>query len=111
MAAKKAKKVEKGSKGDVESGKTLAAVSYLWIAGLIIMLTSKKNKFVMFHAKQATALFVVETIAGITVVLSPLAGLVGLVGLYGLVMALMGNETKIPLAYEFGEWIAKILKV
>ena len=115
MAAKKKAAVSKpaaekpAGKNDVESGKTLAAVSYLWVAGLIILFTEKKNSFVRFHAKQATALFVIETVAGISVVLSPISLIAGLAGLYGLIMAIQGKETKIPLVYEFGIWLAKLI--
>lgn len=75
------------------------------------MFTEKKNKFVQFHARQATALFVIETLLGLTIVLSPAAIIPGIVGIYGIIVALQGNMTKIPLVYEFGEWIAKILNI
>lgn len=105
------KKTKSVSKNEIKSGKTMAAISYLWIAGLILLLTEKKNKFVIFHAKQATALFVIETIASLTLVLSPIAFIAGIVGIYGLVMALQGNKTKIPLVYDLGQWIAGLLNI
>jgi uncharacterized membrane protein len=43
--------------GDEVSGKALGALSYLWILGFIFLFIEKKNKFVIFHAKQATACF------------------------------------------------------
>ncbi|VVB74258.1 Uncharacterised protein [Candidatus Tiddalikarchaeum anstoanum] len=95
-------KEENASKGDVESGKTLAVVSYLWIAGFIILFTEKKNKFVMFHAKQAAALAVVELIPVVNFVAA-------IAGLYGIITALQGKQVRIPLMYEFGEWIYKTL--
>lgn len=107
MVAKKAKKevkVENAGKAEIDSGKTLAAVSYLWIAGLIILLTEKKNKFTLFHAKQATGLFIVETIASISVILSPLGIIGGIVSIVWLVFALQGKMTKLPWMYELGDW-------
>ena len=35
----------------------MAAICYLWIVSIIILLTRKDNEFIQFHAKQATVLF------------------------------------------------------
>ncbi len=96
---------------DEVSGKVLAALSYLWILGLIFLFIEKKNKFVIFHAKQATALFLIETIIMLIPVIGMLSILPGLASLYGLIMAILGKETKIPLAYELGEKIGQLLKI
>jgi hypothetical protein len=34
-----------------------------------------------------------------------------LAALYGLIMAILGKEAKIPLAYELGEKIGQLLKI
>ena len=97
--------------GDAVSGKALAALSYLWILGLIFLFVEKKNKFVIFHAKQATALSLIETILMLIPVIGMLSIIPGLAALYGLIMAAMGKEAKIPLAYELGEKIGELLKI
>lgn len=99
------------AKKEAESGKVLAAVSYLWIVGLIVLLTEKKNKFVIFHAKQATALFFMELIA----LVIPIVGwmvttVLSIVALYCLVIALREEEIKIPVAYDFGQWLGDLGK-
>ena len=118
VMAKKKESASKGgaSKQDAEKGKVLAAISYLWIVGLIVLLVEKKNKFVIFHAKQGTGLFAVSIIVLIISIIPVLGWLLGwlqillfIVALYGLVMALMGNQTKIPVINELGEKISKFI--
>ncbi len=88
----------------IKDEKTKAALSYIWIVGLIMLLVEKKNKFVKFHAKQGTVLFLITLI--------PFIGLIGVVGeIYGLIMALQGKKAKIPLVYDIGKWIADVLNV
>ncbi|HLE06110.1 MAG TPA: hypothetical protein VI790_02060 [Candidatus Nanoarchaeia archaeon] len=100
------------------TAKILAAVSYLWIIGLILLFVEKKNKFVIFHAKQATGIFAVSLlviIIGFIPVINLIAWvlniLVFIAFIYGFVMALMGDEKEIPVVYDFGEKIAKMLNI
>ncbi len=97
--------------GDEVSGKALGALSYLWILGFIFLFIEKKNKFVIFHAKQATALFLIETILMLIPAIGMLSIIPALAALYGLIMAILGKEAKIPLAYELGEKIGQLLKI
>ncbi len=55
-------KEKKTSKTDVENGKVMAVLSYLGILCLIPFFTEKKNKFVIFHAKQGINLFITNAI-------------------------------------------------
>jgi len=98
------------------SGKLLAALSYFSIVGLIILLIEKKNKFVVFHAKQGTALFALELLIGIIAaipIISIMASILGLaafiVSVYGIILALTGKKTIIPLVSDLGDKIAKLL--
>ena len=93
-----------GSKKDINEGKVLGAISYLWIIGPIILLAEKKNEFVKFHARQGTALFLLSLIPMLMMI-------IWIVNLYGIITALQGKQTKIPIAYEIGEWIGKMIKV
>ena len=52
------------SKEDIKRGKTLGILSYLGILVLIPYLSEKKNKYVIFHAKQGISLLVAEIIVG-----------------------------------------------
>lgn len=94
--AKKASASEvKTSKKDTESGKLMAAISYIWIMGLILLLTEKKNKFVIAHAKQGTAIFVIETILWLIPYTYYISIALFIIGLVGLVFALQEKEIKI----------------
>ena len=52
------------SKEDIKKGKTLGILSYLGILVLIPYLSEKKNKYVIFHAKQGISLLIAEIIVG-----------------------------------------------
>jgi len=51
-----------GQDKDVEENKVLAAISYLWIISLIILLVKKESAFAKFHAKQGLILWIASTI-------------------------------------------------
>jgi uncharacterized membrane protein len=107
------------------SQNTAAGVSYLtWIAGLIIFLMEKQNRFVRFHAMQSilynVAFFVVYVVcivlSGILAAANiPAVGgcLVGLIILAGIVLwvvmlinAFQGKMFKLPVIGDFAERIA-----
>jgi len=99
------------------NAKILAAVSYLSVVGLIILLIEKKSKFVIHHAKQGTALFALEVILMILAYIPFVNMVVPLLGvllfgvtIYGIVLALKNSEEKIPLINDLGEKIADLLK-
>lgn len=52
------------SKEDIKKGKALGILSYLGILVLIPYLSEKKNKYVIFHAKQGISLLIAEIIVG-----------------------------------------------
>ncbi len=52
------------SKEDIKKGKALGILSYLGILVLIPYLSEKKNKYVIFHAKQGIILLIAEIIVG-----------------------------------------------
>jgi uncharacterized membrane protein len=92
---------------DVQDNKLLAALSYLWILSVVMLLVKKDSKFVQFHAKQGLVLF----LASIVVSFIPFLGwfllnpIVGIVALIGLIQALMGKYWKIPLVSDLAEKI------
>ncbi len=47
---------------DVAENKDLAALSYLWVASVIVLFAKRDSPFVQFHAKQGTVLFVASLV-------------------------------------------------
>jgi len=43
--------------------KELAALGYLWVFGLIILVTKRANPFIQHHARRGTVLFVLSLFA------------------------------------------------
>lgn len=106
---------------DVESGKVMAALCYLWyplpIVGLvvtIICLAQAKNAFAVFHGKQSLMLCIFLVASSLLAIV--LIGFLGL--LFGLVLmilgilnALRGQYKPLPLIGGFAEkWFAGIQK-
>ncbi len=58
-------KEEKFDKKDAESGKAMSILAYLGLLVLIPFFAEKKNKFVVFHAKQGLNLLIVEAAYGV----------------------------------------------
>jgi uncharacterized membrane protein len=82
---------------DVEKNKALAAVSYLWIVSLVLLLVKKDSPFVQFHAKQGFVLFIASIILGFIPFLGWILNLVVIVlVLIGLISALQGKWRKLP---------------
>lgn len=87
---------------DVQDNKLVAALAYLWILSIVILLVKKDSKFAQFHAKQGLILFLASIVAGFI----PLFGwfilnpIIGIVALIGLIQALMGKYWKIPLVAD-----------
>jgi uncharacterized membrane protein len=92
---------------------TLAGLSYLtWIAGLIIFLVEKQNRFARFHAMQSILLTVVTFVVWIIVGFIPFLGLVlgPLVWIAGFILWLMcvinafqGRYFKLPVIGDYAE--------
>jgi uncharacterized membrane protein len=96
-----------GEDKDIQDNKLIAALAYLWVISIIVLLVKKDSKFAQFHAKQGLVLF----LASIIVSFIPLLGwfilnpIIWIIGLIGLIQALMGKYWKIPLV---GDLAAKI---
>ena len=91
----------------------IAAVSYLWILSIIILVVKKDSDYVKFHARQGCVLFaasVVLWIAGFALFfLWPIIWLVDLVifvaVVVGFIQALGGKRYKLPLVGDLAEKI------
>lgn len=95
-----------GGDKDVEENKVMAAISYLWIVSLIILLVKKESPFAKFHAKQGLILWILSIILWFIPYLGWLLNLVVLVFIIiGFVQAIGGKWWKVP---GVGQLAAKI---
>lgn len=104
------------TKKEVSEGKLMAVMSYMMITGLIIMLIEKKNKYARFHAMQGMALLLVFLVLRSLILVFPfwLWGLnfwvtnLGIILLaYLAVKAAQGEQVKVPVIYDLGDWLTK----
>ena len=96
---------------DIESGKAMAGISYFGIIGFVIaLITSRENKFVMYHAQQAlipTILFLIRYFPGTPSFFDSIFTLAAVVFfIIGLINGFGGKVQPLPLlgelAYNFG---------
>lgn len=99
------------SSADIDQGKAMAGISYFGILGfLIAMVTSRENRFVMYHAQQSLLLTIVFFIRYIPFTPGFLDAVVGLLAIvlfiFGLINGFGGKVQPLPLvgelAYNFG---------
>ncbi|MFH0873419.1 MAG: hypothetical protein V1846_01115 [Candidatus Komeilibacteria bacterium] len=89
---------------DVEKNKTVAALSYVWIASLYGLVFRRDSDFIQFHAKQGTALLVVELVSPF--LLGPLAIVPILIAI---LLSLKGVYASLEGKYWFLPWIGSWL--
>lgn len=95
-----------GGDKDVEENKVLAAISYLWIVSLIILLVKKESKFAKFHAKQGLILWIASIVFWFIPWIGWILNLVIFVFIViGFIQAISGKWYKVPLV---GQLAAKI---
>jgi len=94
---------------DVETNKTVAALSYVWILCLVPLLGKRNSKFAQFHAKQGLVLFIIELVANLLFWFPLFGQLLALtliiVSVMGVIKTLNGEWWEIPYVYE---WSKKI---
>lgn len=97
------KKIKNSS--DIEQHASSAAISYIWIFSLYILLTKPHSAFVQFHARQASLLFGVEVLAPL---LGPFGVVIILVAIFfavkGFRAASQGQYWTMPI---LGSWLQK----
>ena len=85
--------------------KFLAIISYLGVLSLLVMILRERSKPVHFHVRQGVALFVVEIICTLILVIPFIGWLIGFIGwilcilfsVLGLIKASKGKEWPIPV--------------
>jgi len=83
--------------GESQENKLLAAISYLWIVSIIMLLVKKDSKLVQFHAKQGLVLFIVSIILWFIPVIGWILNLLVVVAVVvGFIKALSGEYYKMP---------------
>lgn len=93
-------------KNDIEENRVLAAISYLWIISIIILVIKKDSKFATFHAKQGLILFIAALIISWIPVVAWILNILILVAIIiGLTKALDRQWYKLPLIGDLAEKI------
>ena len=97
---------------EVEDGKALAAIGYLWMLFFIPLVVKPDNRFCRVHAKQALVLFIAGVLVStFSCFISPPfgGGLLGLtifiVQIVALVRTLQGEFWKIPAVWDIASRI------
>ena len=90
----------------------VAAISYLWILSIIILLVKKDSDYVKFHARQGVVLFAASVIISIAnfiplvMFISWIGSLIILVAVVvGFIQAMGGKRYKLPVVGDLAEKI------
>ncbi|MFA5134254.1 MAG: DUF4870 domain-containing protein [Patescibacteria group bacterium] len=88
----------------------MAALSYVWVLSIVMLIVKKDDEFVKFHAKQGTVLFVASIIgmslSTFVLFVGPLIGIVVVVlEIFGFIKALSGERYKVPVVGDLAEKI------
>lgn len=83
----------------------LAALGYVWILGLVMLIIKRDDAFIQFHAKQGVVLFLISLVGFIPVIgwimwALAVAGMV-----LGFIHAWQGKEYKLPYVYGWSQKI------
>lgn len=80
----------------------MAALSYVWILSIVMLIIRKDDQFVKFHAKQGTILFIITIIAmaltPLIYIFAPILWIaVVIVEIIGFMKALSGDKYSLPV--------------
>ncbi|MBU1017559.1 hypothetical protein KKA33_00855 [Patescibacteria group bacterium] len=90
------------SEGSPE-GRELAAVSYLWVFSVIVLLAKRDNEFIQHHARRGFVLFLVSVLLWAFPFLHYGEFAVLILSMYGFVTAAVGNENPTPILSEIAD--------
>lgn len=94
----------KNAKVGAEDERFTAALCYVWILCLYGLLFKKNSSFIQFHAKQGLALFVLEVIAPLLILVPVVWIICIVVSVVGVRQALAGKYWTMPL---IGNWLKR----
>ncbi len=86
--------------------KLLAALSYLWLLSIVILLIKRNSSFVQFHARQGLVLCIVSVVAWFLPILNIFLNLaIFVVIVLGFIQALNGARWRMPVVADLAEKI------
>ncbi len=88
---------------DTKKGRELAAVSYLWIFSIMILLAKRDNEFIQHHARRGFVLFLLSILFWAFPVLHYGEFAILVLAMYGFVTAAVGNENPTPILSEVAD--------
>ncbi len=89
-----------------EDSNLMAALSYVWIISIVMLVLKKEDPFVAFHAKQGLVLFGVSVLLWFIPIVGWLLNLVVFVGMVvGFIKALSGEEYELPIVSNIAKKI------
>ena len=92
---------------DVKINKVWAAIAYVWIISLVVLLAKKDSTFAQAHARQGFVLFIVSLAASFVPILGWLANLaIWGVAIVALIRAARGEFWEIPVVATLAEKIS-----
>lgn len=84
----------------------MAALSYLWLLSVVMLLLKKDDKFVQFHAKQGLVLFLASVVLWMIPIFGWMLNMVVTIAvIVGFIMAIQGKEYKMPVVGDLAEKI------
>jgi len=83
----------------------MAALSYVWILSVVMLIIKKDDEFVKFHARQGLILFIVSFIGVIPVIGWFIWLIVVVFEIIGFIKALSGERYKVPVVGDIAEKI------
>jgi len=88
---------------DDSNAKQLAALSYVWIFSLLILLARRENGFIQHHARRGIVLFALSLLFWWIPFLHYGEILILAIAVMGFIQASMGNEFRLPLLSEIAD--------
>jgi len=87
--------------------KLFAALSYLWLLSVVMLVLKKDDEFVKFHAKQGTVIFVVSIILWFIPIIGWLLQIAVLIAVViGFLKAYSGERFKLPVIGDLADKIS-----
>ena len=83
----------------------MAALSYVWIISIVMLVIKKDDKFVLWHAKQGVILFVISWVGVIPIIGWIIWFVVVALEIIGFIKALSGEKYKIPIIGDLADKI------
>ena len=88
---------------DIKDNKDLAAMGYVWIFSIIILLARRESPFIQLHARQGLVLFLMSLVLWPLEITRYLEFVVLALALLGFIQAATGKEYRIPVIADIAE--------